>query len=111
MDAFLRDAEQILETAAQAQGASEEHLIAVLRSGSLRMLSHVAGWSLPAFAAEYGASAVYRVVRRNRQVRVEAWSFNRTCVLTRELPAPPERSLVLAAPSQLPSPLGLQLLQ
>lgn len=90
MDAFLRDAEQILETAVEAQATAgrenpAEHLIAVLRSGSIRMLSDAAGWSLPAVAMEYGASAVYRVTRRARQVRVEAWSFARTCVLTREL--------------------------
>ncbi|MBV8728626.1 MAG: hypothetical protein JO336_02330 [Acidobacteriia bacterium] len=87
MDAFLRDAEQILETAVAAQSGPAEHLIAVLRSGSLRMLSEVTGWSLSALAMEYGASAVYRVIRRASQVRVEAWSLGRTCTLTRELPA------------------------
>jgi hypothetical protein len=105
MDAFLRDAEQILETAVQAQATEgkenpAEHLIAVLLSGSIRVLSDAAGWSLPALAMEYGASAVYRVARRARQVRVEAWSRGRSCVLTHELPA---RSLPL-------HPLGMCLL-
>ena len=88
MDAFLRDAEQILETAAAAQSGPAEHLIAVLRSGSIRVLSDATGWSLSALALEYGASAVYRVIRRTRQVRVDAWSLGRTCTLTRELSAP-----------------------
>ncbi len=85
MDAFLRDAGEILETAASAPGGTGEHLIAVLRSGSVRMLSDASGWSLPALAREYGASAVYRVARSLREVRVEAWSFGRTCTLTREV--------------------------
>ena len=85
MDAFLRDAEQILETAIAAESGPAEHLIAVLRAGSIRILSEATGWSLPALATEYGASAVYRVTRRGRIARVEAWSLGRSCVLTREL--------------------------
>jgi hypothetical protein len=86
MDAFLRDAEQILETAVASESGPAEHLIAILRTGSIRMLSDGSGWSLPALAAEYGAKAVYRVTRRGRTARVEAWSLGRTCVLTREFP-------------------------
>jgi hypothetical protein len=92
MDAFLRNAGQILETAAEAQAADglvsppSEYLIAISREGSIRMMADAAGWSLLALAAEHGASAVYRVTRRPRSVRVEAWSAGRTCVLTRELP-------------------------
>jgi hypothetical protein len=104
MDAFLRNAGQILDTAAEAQAAEgplnhpSEYLIAVLRAGSIRMMADAAGWSLPALAAEHGASAVYRVSRRPRSVRVEAWSAGRTCVLTRELQG--------SAPAML-SPAGL----
>jgi hypothetical protein len=100
MDAFLRDAEQILETALAAERGPAEHLIAVLRTGSIRILSEAIGWSLPALAAEYGASAVYRVARRGRTVRVDAWSLGRTCMLTRELAA-------LQAVSPSPLALGL----
>lgn len=94
MDALLRNAGQILETAVEAQAAegpvshSSEYLIAVLRAGSIRMIAGAAGWSLPALAAEHGASAVYRVTRRPRSVGVEACSAGRTCVLTRELQGP-----------------------
>ena len=70
----------------KALGDRSEYLIAVLRAGSIRMIADSDGWSLPALAAECGASAVYRVTRRPRSVRVEAWSAGRTCVLTRELP-------------------------
>jgi hypothetical protein len=94
MDPLLRHAEEILETASEAQAAQgplstdrSEYLIAVLRSGSIRMIADNGNWSLSALAAEYGASAVYRVTRRIRSVRVEAWSAGRTCVLTRESPA------------------------
>jgi len=113
MDAFLRNAGQILETAAEAQAAdglvnhSPEYLIAISRAGSIRMLADASGWSLPALAAEYGASAVYRVNRRPRSVRVEAWSAGRTCTLTRELPARRDRaqtSPCLPAPPSFLSP-------
>jgi len=91
MDALLRNAEEILETAAEAQAAEgpsgcSEYLIAALRAGSIRMIADAGGWSRPALAAEYGASAVYRVARRPRSIRVEAWSAGRSCVLMRELP-------------------------
>jgi hypothetical protein len=92
MDALLRNAGEILETAAEAQAAESplnhpEYLIAVSRTGSIRMIADGGEWSLPALAAEYGAAAVYRVSRRLRLVRVEAWSAGRTCVLTREIAA------------------------
>jgi hypothetical protein len=107
MDAFLRNAGQILETAAEAQAGEgllnppSEYLIAVLRTGSLRMVADAAGWALPALAAEYGASAVYRVSRRPRLVRVEAWSAGRTCVLARELQRPGAGVGVLTPPAVL----------
>jgi len=113
MDAFLRNAGQILETAAEAQAAdglvnhSSEYLIAISRAGSIRMLADASGWSLPALAAEYGASAVYRVNRRPRSVRVEAWSAGRTYTLTRELPARRDRAQTspgLPAPPSFLSP-------
>jgi hypothetical protein len=103
MDAFLRDAERILETAVAAGSCPAEYLIAILRTGSIRLLSDAQGWSLPALAAEYGASAVYRVTRRGRTARVEAWSLGRTCVLTREVP------VVVDAITHVSSPLSLSL--
>jgi hypothetical protein len=111
MDALLRHAGQILETAAEAQGAEgpdhpSEYLIAVLRVGSIRMFADSGGWSLPALAAEYGASAVYRVTRRTSSVRVETWSAGGTCVLTRELPAQHARR---ATPPALIAPHALLL--
>jgi hypothetical protein len=98
MDAFLRDAEQILETAVAAGSGSAEHLIAILRTGSIRLLSDAQGWSLPALAMEHGASAVYRVTRRGRLARVEAWSPGRTCVLTRELAGVVDKVIPLSLP-------------
>jgi len=87
VDAFVRNAEEILETAcrAEARGASE-YLIAISQAGCIRMISETTAWSLPALATEYAASAVYRVMRRGSSVRVEGWSAGRSCVLNRELP-------------------------
>ncbi len=85
MDVFLRNAEQILETAARAKECvTPEYLICVSRGGSIQMLSETTGWSLPALAMEYGASAVYRVKRLGGMVRVEGWSAGRQCSLSRD---------------------------
>ena len=85
MESFLRDAERILDTAAAASGwEASEYAICVSRTGSIRMLSDVTGWSLPALAAELGAAALYRVGRKGGTIQVEGWSYGRTCVLTRD---------------------------
>jgi len=87
MDSFVRNAEQILETAVKAKDCgTPEYLISVSYQGSIQILSETTGWSLPALAADRGATAVYRVKRQGRLVRVEGWSAGRNCVLDRELP-------------------------
>ena len=86
MESFLRDAERILDTAvAAAEPSGPEYVICVSRTGSIRMLSDVTGWSLPALAVEMGAAALYRVGRQGAMVRVEGWSYGRKCELTRDL--------------------------
>jgi len=87
MDAFLRNAEQILETALEAKECgTPEYLISISPMGTIQMLSETAGWTLPALAAENGAQAVYRVRRHGGTVRVEGWSLGRKCLVSRELP-------------------------
>lgn len=89
MDTFLRHAEQLLDTAAEArEGGAHEYLISVSYLGAIQILSDAAGWSLPALAAEHGATAVYRVQRQGKQAQVEGWSAGRSCVLKREWPQP-----------------------
>ena len=87
MEAFLRNAEQILETAAASKDAgASEYLIAISREGGLSMQIDEGGaWSLAALAAERGAMAVYRVQRKSRTVRVEGWSYGQKCMLSREI--------------------------
>ena len=85
MESFLRDAERILETAAEAAECdSPEYVICVSRTGSIRILSDMTGWSLPALALDLGAAALYRVERRAGRVQVEGWSYGRKCVLSRD---------------------------
>jgi hypothetical protein len=89
VDTFIRHAEQILDTALEARDcAASEYLISVSYLGSIHILSEAAGWSLPALAAEHGATAVYRVKRLGKKVHVEGWSAGRSCVLTRDWPEP-----------------------
>ena len=93
---LLRQAEQILETAAAANADETQDLaICVPRSGGLRIINDPSGWSFPGLAAETGASAVFRVGRRRGTVCVEAWSPQETCVLRRALPPQPRPSLSL----------------
>jgi len=85
VETFLRDAERILETAAAAAGDESPHyVICVSRTGSIRILSDVTGWSLPALALELGAAALYQVDRKGASVQVEGWSYGRKCLLTRD---------------------------
>ena len=85
MESFLQDAERILETAAGSSDRnSPEYVIGMLRCGTVRILSDVAGWSLPALGAELGAAALYRISRHGAVVQVDGWSFGRKCTLTRD---------------------------
>ena len=85
MESFLRDAERILETAAAAaESNSPQYVICVSRTGSLRILSDITGWSLPALAVELGAAALYRVERRGATVKVEGWSYGKKCVVSQD---------------------------
>ena len=87
MDAFLRNAEEILNTACEAQEyANSEYLISISRRGGIQLLSETVGWSLPALATESGAVAAYRVRRGPSQVQVEGWSAGGNCFLSRNLP-------------------------
>ena len=85
MESFLRDAERILETAAEAAECdSPQYVICVSRTGSIRILSDMTGWSLPALALDLGAAALYRVERNSGRVQVEGWSYGRKCLLSRD---------------------------
>ena len=58
--------------------------ICINRQGAIRILADTAGWTLPALAADLGAARVFRVERRGRQVSVEGWSNQGSCVLRRD---------------------------
>jgi len=70
---LLHQAEDILETAVQAENTASAMVILVDRQGGLRTLD-AAGWSLPGIAAEFGAAAVFKVQRGLEVTSVEAWS-------------------------------------
>ena len=82
MTALLRQAEEILDTAAQA-GSGPELLILLDRRGSLRVLE-ATGWSLHGLAAEHGASAVFKVQKTRGAASVEAWNGVERCWLERQ---------------------------
>ena len=77
MSPFLRQAEEILETAV---AGCQDIAIVIGRQGTVRMLEP-SGWSLPALRLEFGARAVYKVERRGNTVRVEGWDGDRSCRL------------------------------
>lgn len=82
MSAFLRQAEDILDTA--FQGDTDQDLVIVIdRQGGMRMLNP-SGWTLPAVSAEYGAAAVFHVERRGNAIRVEGLAGSERCLLQRK---------------------------
>jgi hypothetical protein len=87
VNAFLRQAEEILDVAMSSDGDAGDIAILIDRQGAMRMLDPK-GWTLPALSAEFGAAAVYAVARRGRTVRVEGWSGGERCLLQRNLARP-----------------------
>ncbi len=83
VSAFLRQAEDILEIA--SIGGTANHAIVIDRQGGMRMLDPT-GWSLPGLAAEFGASAVYRIQRRGSSLQVEGFNGKDRCLLSRGFP-------------------------
>jgi len=81
---FLQQAEDILDVAASGDSNLQDVAISMDRLGGMRMLDP-AGWTLPALAAEYGATAVYKVERRGAAVRVEGWNGTERCLVQRTL--------------------------
>ncbi|HEX3747933.1 MAG TPA: hypothetical protein VHW09_28560 [Bryobacteraceae bacterium] len=84
MSGFLQQAEDILNIAASGDASLDDVVIVMDRQCGMRMLDP-AGWSLPALAAEFGASAVYKVERRAASVRVEGWNGTERCLVQRTL--------------------------
>jgi hypothetical protein len=82
--AFLRQAEEILDIAVSGDGDAGDLAILIDRQGGMRILDPK-GWALPALCAEFGAAAVYTVVRRGQTVRVEGWGGGERCLLQRDL--------------------------
>ncbi|HUP04887.1 MAG TPA: hypothetical protein VMU19_12915 [Bryobacteraceae bacterium] len=80
MNAFFRRAEEILEIATAEGASAEDKLLILDRQGGFRMIEP-SGWSLPGAAAEFGAVAVYKVMRRGTAVRVEGWNGSERCLL------------------------------
>ena len=105
MDAFLRDAQEILVTALAAEADAAEWAVVVDRQGGIRVLDP-AGWNISALAAEFGARSVFCVRRRAASVRVEGWSGIRACLLEHET-TPPRQ--VQHSPSRLPRPSAARL--
>lgn len=84
MRGFLQQAEDILDVAASGDANLQDVVIVMDRQCGMRMLDPT-GWSLPALAAEYGATAVYKVERRGAAVRVEGWNGTERCLVQRTL--------------------------
>ena len=84
VNAFLRQAEDILDVAVEGDSDASDLAIVIDRQGGMRMLDPN-GWSLPALCAEFGATAAYTVARRGRTVRVEGWGGGERCLIQRNL--------------------------
>jgi hypothetical protein len=93
---LLRQAEDIVEIATRG---NQDLAILIDAAGAIRIIDPT-GWSLPALAAESGASAVFKVERRAGALRVEGWDGAQRCLIQRRargvspLHQPLQRSLV-----------------
>lgn len=96
MDRFLEDAEGVFETAMAAAEADLSHTDVAILLDSNRAIRIVdsTGWQLDALRVDYGASAVYRVMRRGSGVCVEGRSGQRSCSLRSEHPNETARTLL-----------------
>ncbi len=83
-------AEQILETARQAEG--EDCLLSILvgQDGGIHMVAE-SEWGLEPLRMYHGARAAYRVTRRGGCVQLEGRSDEEACLLQAGPPATPNR--------------------
>jgi hypothetical protein len=92
VSAFLKDAEEIFETARQGGAEDCELAILVGRDGGIHMLP-ASGWELETLRLHHGARAAYRVTRNGGGVRLEARSADEACLLQAKPPKPWRASL------------------
>jgi len=96
LDAFLANAEEILETAgiyAGWQGDASDLTFLIAPEGSIRIIA-ASDWPLESLCRERGATAAYRVSRSAGRVAVEGCSLGRRCFLESESPADTARRLL-----------------
>jgi len=99
---LLRKAEEILEVAVAGGNTPNDIAILIDRQGGMRMLDPTC-WSLAGLAAEFGATAIYKVERRGGSVRVEGWDGADRCLLQRS--ASPRKLRQAMMPQFLPPAL------
>jgi hypothetical protein len=80
VSAFLKHAEEILETAGQGSGEDLRLSILVGRDGAIRMVAG-SDWELEPLRMHHGARSAYRVTRRAGCVQLEGRSDEGACVL------------------------------
>ena len=100
--AFLKDAEEIFQTARQGGREDCELAILVGRDGGIHMLAG-SGWELEPLRLHHGAKAAYRITRNGGGVRLEARSAGEACLLQAK-PARPWRAALPDFPQYLTIP-------
>lgn len=101
VSAFLKDAEEIFQTARQGGREDCELAILVGRDGGIHMLAG-SGWELEPLRLHHGAKAAYRITRNGGGVRLEARSADEACLLQAK-PAQPWRATLPDFPQYLTS--------
>ncbi len=87
MNPFLKHAEEIFTTAAEAAGEDCAVAILVGHDGCIRMLQ-ARDWGLEPLQVHHGAREAYLVQRSAGRVRLEARSGAESCVLETRQPEP-----------------------
>lgn len=82
MTGLWQQAEELLDTASRA-AMGPATVILVDRQGGMRILDPI-GWTMPALAAEFGASAIFKVSKTQGTTSVEGWAGSDRCLIERQ---------------------------
>jgi hypothetical protein len=102
VDAFLRNAENLFESArtASAHGTIGDLSVLIAPDGAIHMICG-SDWALDRLAAENGAAMAYRIREHRGRVRIDGRSGQATCLFESDPPARAARELLGIAPARL----------
>ena len=100
VSAFLREMEEIMETARQGGPEDCDLAILVSREGGIHMVAG-SDWGLEPLRVRHGATTAYRIARHNGHLRLEGRSAHHSSVLRSDPPGHLARATIPDFPRYL----------